>query len=453
VSSQERQPASLDPVAELGQQRRQHGQRAEHGDCDDQHRAQAEGCEAGVAGEEHPGHRDHHAESGDQHRSAGRRGGRLQRGLRAAAGGPFLAFAPEVEHRVVDAHCQPDQQDDCRHVLVDRHQVAGQCQHAERSHHRGQSDQQRDPGGDQRAEREQQDDQGDRHGQDAGRAQVLADRAGDRAVTAGRTDLADEESRVPGSHLLHRGDEGGRLRPGGLAVTRDHERDLRRPAVPGHLVGVAGLQRRGHVPDRPIAPDRGQLVLDHRPEPWIGRGQPRVLNQYRLGHRILQLGGQDPVGPSRLAGAGQCRIDRAGADPVAQHERQHHERQPAERGCLPVPCAPAPHRGRQTTWSRGRDRRGGSAIWIGSRWVGSVPGGRGGTGVHGCCLLSDQRRRSVARSPRWARSSPDVMRRSVPWCPDPIGLSDSGAGLPRPTAAVAVSTAALRRDDSGPRGP
>jgi hypothetical protein len=63
---QERDLALLDLVTELREQRRQHSQRADHRDADDHHRRDAEAEVALVAGEHHPGHRDHHREAGDE---------------------------------------------------------------------------------------------------------------------------------------------------------------------------------------------------------------------------------------------------------------------------------------------------------------------------------------------------------------------------------------------------
>ena len=108
------QPALLDPVAEPGDHRRQDRQRADHRDCDDHHRAEADADEALVAGEEHAGHGDHHRQAGDQHGPAGGVRRPLERRLRVVAGGPLLALAPHVEERVVDSDRHPDQQDDRR---------------------------------------------------------------------------------------------------------------------------------------------------------------------------------------------------------------------------------------------------------------------------------------------------------------------------------------------------
>ena len=67
----------VDVVAQLGEDRRQHGQRAEHRDGDDDHRRHAERRE-GLAGEEHARHRDDHGRPGDEHRAPGGRSGGLE---------------------------------------------------------------------------------------------------------------------------------------------------------------------------------------------------------------------------------------------------------------------------------------------------------------------------------------------------------------------------------------
>ena len=122
--AQQRDAALLDAVAELGEQRRQHGQRAEHCDADDQHRRDPEAEVGVVAGEEEPGHGDHHRHARDQHGAAGGCGGGFERRARPLAGGPFFPLSFEVEERVVDADCESDEQDDGADVSVHRHELA-----------------------------------------------------------------------------------------------------------------------------------------------------------------------------------------------------------------------------------------------------------------------------------------------------------------------------------------
>ena len=76
-------------------------------------------------GQVHACHRDHHRQAGDQHRPPrGRRRSR-QRRLLAAPRFALLALAAQVEHRVVDADRQADQQDHLVDRAVDRRDVAG----------------------------------------------------------------------------------------------------------------------------------------------------------------------------------------------------------------------------------------------------------------------------------------------------------------------------------------
>ena len=70
----------------------------------------------------------------------------------------LLAFTTQVEERVVDADGQADEQDDRADHVVHRHDLAGQGDEAERRHHGGQPQQQRDARGDERAEGEHEDD-------------------------------------------------------------------------------------------------------------------------------------------------------------------------------------------------------------------------------------------------------------------------------------------------------
>ena len=66
-------PAEVDAVTEHRQQGGQHGHRAEHRDEDDEDRGDREAVEEQHPGQEHPRHRHHHGQTGDQHRAAGRR--------------------------------------------------------------------------------------------------------------------------------------------------------------------------------------------------------------------------------------------------------------------------------------------------------------------------------------------------------------------------------------------
>ena len=103
--------AAIDPVAELAEQGRQHGQRADHRHEDDDHRAERERRVDLRAGEQQAGHRDQHREAGDQHRLARGGGGTLQRVTARVSRRALLALALDVEERVVDADRHAHQQD------------------------------------------------------------------------------------------------------------------------------------------------------------------------------------------------------------------------------------------------------------------------------------------------------------------------------------------------------
>ena len=87
-----------------------------------------------------------------EHGLAGGRGGELERGLVGAPGVALLHLAPEVEHRVVDADREADEQHDARGGVGHRDDLADRGEQAERAHHGGEAEQQRDAGGEQRAE-------------------------------------------------------------------------------------------------------------------------------------------------------------------------------------------------------------------------------------------------------------------------------------------------------------
>ena len=140
---------------------------------DDEHRADGHRGEDGVAGDQHAGHRDQHGHAGDEHGLAGGRGGELERGLVGAPGVALLHLAPEVEHRVVDADREADEQHDARGGVGHRDDLADRREQAERAHHGGEAEQQRHAGGDERAEGDDEDQQRDRQRERLGPLEVL----------------------------------------------------------------------------------------------------------------------------------------------------------------------------------------------------------------------------------------------------------------------------------------
>ena len=198
---------SLDLVAELGEHGGQHGHRAEHGDGDHEHRADRHRGEDGVAGDQHAGHRDQHGHAGDQHGLARGRRGELERGLVGAPGVALLHLAPEVEHRVVDADREADEQHDARGGVGHRDDLADRREQAERAHHGREAEQQRHAGGDQRAEGDDEDQQRDRQRERLGALEVLLELRVERLGGGGVAELLDAQL---GMRLLGGGDGGQR---------------------------------------------------------------------------------------------------------------------------------------------------------------------------------------------------------------------------------------------------
>jgi hypothetical protein len=156
------QPALL---AEVGQHRRQHGERPDHCDADHDDRANAERGEDRVAGEEHAGHGRHDGDAGDQHRATRGGGGDVERVRGRAALVALLHHPAQVEHRVVDADGEADQHRDLTDGLVQRAELADRAEQARGGDEGRDAEEQRDARGDGRAEREQQDEQRAAHGE------------------------------------------------------------------------------------------------------------------------------------------------------------------------------------------------------------------------------------------------------------------------------------------------
>ena len=101
-----------------------------------------------------------------------------------APGVALLHLAAQVEHRVVDADGEADEQHDRGDRLVDRHELADRAEQAERRADRGQAEQQRQAGGDERAERDQQDEQRDRERQVSARLKSSSKASRERLARA-----------------------------------------------------------------------------------------------------------------------------------------------------------------------------------------------------------------------------------------------------------------------------
>ena len=174
-AAEQGQTALVDAVAELRQHGGQHRQRAEHGDADDEDRADRHRAALGLAEEEDACQRGHDGQARDQDGVAAGGGGCLEGRELAGAARPLLALALEVEERVVDGHGHADQHDQDLRGLAGRHELTRDGGQAERGEHRGQPEQHRDAGCEQRAKGQQQDEQGDRDRQELGLLEVLGE--------------------------------------------------------------------------------------------------------------------------------------------------------------------------------------------------------------------------------------------------------------------------------------
>ena len=296
-------PETIHVVAELGEQRGEHGQRSDHRNGDDEHRRDAKGGEV-LPGEQHPRHRDHHGDSRDEHRTARGRCSRFERGFGAAPGGPFLAFALQVEQRVVDPDREADQQDHRVDRFVARKHLARDRPQAEGRENGRQREDERDSGRDQGSEREDENGQGDRDRDEPGLLEGVHERSFELLVRTAVTELTDEQLRMCRLRLVDGGDDGIDLVDRVVRVTADLEIDQGRVAVFGDLPAVFGLERRPHVEyDRHRRHIRDD-ILDRFLESGIFGRQRLALDEHGLARRLLETVFEDLLHPARLARAG-----------------------------------------------------------------------------------------------------------------------------------------------------
>ena len=136
--------------------------------------AGGERVEGRAADDEQPGHRGDDRRTRDQDRVARGLRGDLDGVEGAAARGPLLALALEVEQRVVDPDGHADQHDHAADGGLGVDQVRERRGDADRGGDAGGREQHRDAGRDQGAEREQHQHQGDRQADALGGGEVLA---------------------------------------------------------------------------------------------------------------------------------------------------------------------------------------------------------------------------------------------------------------------------------------
>ncbi len=130
-----------------------------------------------------------------EHGAAGCRRGGLERSLFAASRGTLLAFPLQIEHRVVDADGEPDQQDDRADRVGHRQHLADERDESHGAEHRRQSKQEGNACGDERAEGDEEDDQRQRDREDPSLQQIVHERGLDFLVGA-LAERSDGEVRV-----------------------------------------------------------------------------------------------------------------------------------------------------------------------------------------------------------------------------------------------------------------
>ena len=337
-----RQPALVHTVAELGEQCRQNCQRAQHCDRDDHDRRHAEAGEGRIAGEQEPGHGDHDREARDQDRAPrGRRCGEEGR-LLALPGRPFLALTLDVEHRVVDAHGEADEQNERADALVERQQLTGDGEQAHGRDDRRQREQDRQSGSHEAAERQQQDPDRQRDRELARLFQCVREGAVD-LVLRGDAEALDGVTRMRVLGGLHRCDDGPDLVDRVVGVADDLDIDERGVAVSGDQVRVALVEGRVDRAYLGYLLQPSDNVVDHSLE-LGGVGSVRCgLNHHALGRGSLELVGQDPVDASRLPDPGLRRVELLGAEHDSEREGDGDEAEPSKDRNLAVLGAPASH--------------------------------------------------------------------------------------------------------------
>ena len=173
---EERDPAAVDAVAELRQHGRQHGQRADERDRDHQHGAHAERREDLRAHEEHARHRGHHHRS----RRSAPRGPTSRRRPGAHRRASARARAPRARGagRTASSRRRRPGRSSRITELIDsstRIRWLNSAVSPSAAEHRGDAEQQRDAGGDERAEGEDEDQQRHRQRGHLGLLEVVAD--------------------------------------------------------------------------------------------------------------------------------------------------------------------------------------------------------------------------------------------------------------------------------------
>ena len=161
LPAEEGQPQAVDSRAQVGQERRQQGDRGEHHDQDGERGRDGDAVHVGQAGQEEAEDGDHHGGAGDDHAAAGGGDG-LDHGVVAVLACLHRRTEPgQDEQRVVDPDPDPDQPRYRRGPVGNVDDVGEQDDQASRGDaETDERDHERQAGGDHRAEGDQQHDRG-----------------------------------------------------------------------------------------------------------------------------------------------------------------------------------------------------------------------------------------------------------------------------------------------------
>ena len=164
-------------------------------------------------------------------------------GSLVAAGIPLLPFTLQIEHRVVDADGEADQEHHRRGLHRDRQEHARERDKPEGREDGSQRKEQRNAGCHQRAEREDEDDQRDRERERPRLAEVLLVRCRDAFLCACVAELADREVGMGALRLCNGGEDGIDLVDRFVLGAADLELDESRAAILRDVIRVPRRER------------------------------------------------------------------------------------------------------------------------------------------------------------------------------------------------------------------
>ncbi len=254
----------VDARTERGQQRRQHDERADHGEQHDSDAGVGEGAQEVQREDQQRGQRKRNGQPGEEHGPAGSAGGRDDRGLGGQSAPQLFAVAGDDKQAVVHRQPKPERGGQVDRVHRDVGHCGQQAQRQERAHHRHRADGQRQRRGDQAAEDEDKQDEAHRYGDRLRLGQVGLNRRTDRV--ADRVSPADSHVEAGrGAGAGQRVDAVYRRRVGAVLPAEDQ----RTRAVPApQRYGAAGRPVRRHLP-RPGG--ARQPVGERQPARAVGR--------------------------------------------------------------------------------------------------------------------------------------------------------------------------------------